>query len=399
MLSACDRFNYGDLLFPILVGNYFASCAPRPELLVHALVDSDLGRWGGLPTRSLRKLLRKGVLPQDGVVMFAGGGTLGASWTNMHANLLGHGGNLALYYISRLLGARTGNRISRFCLGGRSAFPWAAKPADFPVPARVVYNAVGGSELVGLPADAFREILDILSEATHLSVRDAETKRILAPIDADGFVRLAPDSAILMSEQFPRAVLESRAGDGIKRLTTGGGRYLCFQSNKGFARLHFDQIVDQLQRIYRQHGLRCVLLPIGRYVGLEDQVCETEIARALDTPAAMAGDDLSLWEIMYTIANADVFVGTSLHGNVTAQSFGVPHLGLSESPCKVDYYLKTWDLPEQADCAPIPALVDRVGTVLGISKSRLDEKSRDLIRLSHENFRDMAAAIGIAAPA
>ena len=99
---------------------------------------------------------------------------------------------------------------------------------------------------------------------------------------------------------------------------------------------------------------------------------------------------------MLAVASAKVFVGTSLHGNVTAQSFAVPHLGLSDRPCKVDYYLNTWDLPEQSQCAPIENLAKMVGSVLAISNDKRQEKRAELISLSHANFIKMFEKCSIA---
>ncbi len=394
LLGAFDRFNYGDLLFPLVVRNELALCSPATKTAVHALVNSDLARYGALPTKSLRAIYKPGVLCPEDVVIFAGGGTIGVDWTYMHANLLGKKGNATLYYLQRLFGKNAVNSLSRRRFGARAPFPWVAGPEDFPVPVKVAYNAIGGSEFSRLSASIQAQTLERLGKAAFLSVRDAETQRLFLPLENRLPVELAPDSAILMSEQFPVSWLEKQASPGhIQGLDEGP--YLCFQSNLHYAKKNIDKIVSLLEFIHERHGLRALLLPIGRYVGLDDQIALRAIQERMRTPARIISDEASIFEIMLTIAKASLFLGTSLHGNITSQSFAVPHLGLSDYPCKVDFYLGTWDLPEQSRCIALDQLPEYVGKVLAIPASSLQEKRNELIALSHANFSKLAKACGI----
>jgi len=79
--------------------------------------------------------------------------------------------------------------------------------------------------------------LNRLGQAAYLSVRDAETKRLFAPLESRRPVALAPDSAILMSEQYPIPRLETRVSSA-PRVLHDAGPYLCFQSNQRYARKH-----------------------------------------------------------------------------------------------------------------------------------------------------------------
>ena len=394
LLGAFDRFNYGDLLFPLVVRNELAICSPTTKTAVHALVDSNLARYGALETQSLRAIYKPGALSPGDVVIFSGGGTIGVDWTYMHANLLGKQGNAALYYLQRLFGKKAVNALSRRRFGARAPFPWVAGPEDFPVPVKVAFNAIGGSEFSRLPAPIQEQTLERLGKAAFLSVRDAETRRLFLPLENRLPVELAPDSAILMSEQFPVLWLEKQASSDHKQLLDSGP-YVCFQCNLNYAKDQFDLISSSLESIYKQHGLRAILLPIGRYVGLDDQIALRAIQERMRTPARTVSDEASIFEIMLTIARANLFLGTSLHGNITSQSFAVPHLGLSDHPCKVDFYLETWDLPEQSRCIALDELPEYAGKVLAIPATSLQEKRNELIALSHANFSKLAKACGI----
>jgi hypothetical protein len=394
LLGAFDRFNYGDLLFPMVVGNELAVHSSGTITAVHALIGSDLRRYGAMETRSLKALYRPGALAPGTAVIFAGGGTIGVDWSAMYANLLGRTGNAALYYLQRLIGESAVNALSRRSFGGRAPFPWVAGPGDFPVPVNVAYNAVGGSEFARLPLRVQERTLNRLEQAAYLSVRDAETKRLFAPLESRLPVALAPDSAILMSEQCAIPWLETRAS-GALRVLLDAGPYLCFQSNQRYAQKHLDAIVVALEAIHEHSRLPAILLPMGRHVGLDDQLGLRTIQAKLRTPARVVSADASLFEIMLTIAKATLFIGTSLHGTITSQSFAVPHLGLSDRPCKVDFYLETWDLPGQSRCPALGEVPWRASEVLAIPAAARLTLRAELIARAHRNFAAMAQACGL----
>jgi len=394
LLGAFDRFNYGDLLFPIVVGKEIEARSPGTATLVHALVSSDLSRFGALPTKPLNNLYRPGVLRSGDTVLFAGGGTVGVDWTYMLSNLLGPLGNHSLSALSRLIGLRSVDALSRRYFGARAPYPWVAGPQDFPVPVHVAYNAVGGSELPRLPADIQRGTLERLACARYVSVRDAETQRVFAPILDRVDVHLSPDSAILMSEQFPVTELRRRSSPTALAVVEESP-YLCFQANRDYLLAHIDAIARALEQVYEAHGLPAVLLPIGRYVGLDDHLGLAALKRQLRTPARVASSQASLWEIMLTVAQSRLFLGTSLHGAVTSQSFAIPHLGLSERPCKVDHYLGTWEIPEQAECVPLGEVPTRVERALAVPDHVRQGKRADLIALAHNNLARLGAACGV----
>ncbi len=394
LLGAYDRFNYGDLLFPIVVKNEIESHSPNIDVLVHALAKSNLSEFGALETQSMRALYRKGNLREGDTVIFAGGGTIGVDWTYMHANLLGRAGNWILYYLKRTIGEPVADKMSRFYFGARAPFPWVAGPEDFPVPVNVAYNAVGGSEFSKLSPTQQSLTLDRLRRAAYISVRDVESKRLFASIESSVSVELVPDSAVLMSEQFSIDWLDKQAGQQLKELL-GKSPYMCFQSNIVYESNNEERIVAEIEAVYERHGLRAILLPIGRYVGLDDSLALRKVLHRIRTPADLESDKATIWEIMLTIARARLFIGTSLHGNITAQSYAVPHIGIGDRRCKVDYYLETWDIPEQSRCARLEDLSDLIDIVLAVPGNQRQEKRKELIAKSRGNFRKMAKACSI----
>ena len=76
MLGATDRFNYGDLLFPLIVKK--SLLLRNPDFIVDnfATTDSDLSSIGALPTQKISRIYHK----QYDAVIVVGGEVISAYW-------------------------------------------------------------------------------------------------------------------------------------------------------------------------------------------------------------------------------------------------------------------------------------------------------------------------------
>ena len=92
---------------------------------------------------------------------------------------------------------------------------------------------------------------------------------------------------------------------------------------------------------------------------------------------------------MYLIANSRFFAGTSLHGNITAMSYAVPHIGLNREISKLDNYLKTWDLEGQNHCIDFEELYNEFKIISKISEKKLKDKGNELVNLTIRNFEEI----------
>lgn len=394
LVGAYDRFNYGDLLFPILARDELVARGLSHDMTAYALSRSDLSEFGAMPTLGMRRLYSPRAMHDGDVVVFNGGGTIGADWVNMQANLVGPRGNFLLYALQRAVGQERAVDLVRRFRGANSPLPWVAGPEDFPRRVKIAYNAVGGSELAVQPADIQRLTLARLAEADFVSVRDHETQRLLL----GGGVRrveLAPDSAVLMSKHYPQARLAALVG-ARTRQRLGGAPFVVAQCNARYAKRHREKLAQLLSEIHRRHGLRAILLPIGRYTGLDDIQGLTDIQAMVKSPIEVVDEEASIWDIMATIAHASLFLGTSLHGNITAQAFGVPHLGLSDKPHKLDYYLHTWDIESQRACVRPDSAIDAIGAALRTPAAERAALVNRLHQSSEKNYDALMNACGLA---
>ncbi len=73
LLGAFNCFNYNDLRFKLIARGEFTRHNPDVETPIHALVRSDLSRYGALPTRSIRDLFCPERPSPPNAVIFAAG--------------------------------------------------------------------------------------------------------------------------------------------------------------------------------------------------------------------------------------------------------------------------------------------------------------------------------------
>ena len=76
-LTASDRINYGDLLFPIIFKKIIND--KNIEFNNYGIVKSDLNHFGALPTMSYKRL-QKNVKAKGGNVVIGGGEVFFATW-------------------------------------------------------------------------------------------------------------------------------------------------------------------------------------------------------------------------------------------------------------------------------------------------------------------------------
>src|SRR5699024_2270836 len=93
------------------------------------------------------------------------------------------------------------------------------------------------------------------------------------------------------------------------------------------------------------------------------------MAEGLATPNTMPPLDIGIYDIMYLIARARAFTGSSLHGAITAMAYDVPHAPFANVP-KVVNYLQTWDLPEHRRVVRPETLVDDVRRIMAVPAQR-----------------------------
>lgn len=221
----------------------------------------------------------------------------------------------------------------------RRQAPYVVARHELPPGSQVEFRAVGGVELAERD-EAFRdEVFAALREARKVSVRDRTTQALLnaAGIDAT----LVPDPVTRIDKLFG-----ARIRAGIRR----SDRYLAVQFA---AECGDDATLAAFARGLVRVGLPVVLFRAGAAPWHDALEPYRRLAARSQRPMQIF-EALDAWDICALIAGSSGYIGTSLHGRLVAESFGVPALSLERkagAAKKLRAYLATWS-PGQAPLAP-----------------------------------------------
>ena len=221
----------------------------------------------------------------------------------------------------------------------RRQAPYVVAKHELPPGSQVEFRAVGGVELAERN-EAFRdEVLAALREARSISVRDRTTQALLiaAGIDAT----LVPDPVTRIGKLF---------GARIRARIQRREPYLAVQFA---AECGDDATLAAFARGLDRVGLPVVLFRAGAAPWHDALEPYRRLAARSKWPMQVF-EALDVWDICALIAGSSGYIGTSLHGRLVAESFGVPALSLERkagAAKKLRAYLATWS-PGQAPLAP-----------------------------------------------
>ena len=181
--------------------------------------------------------------------------------------------------------------------------------------------------LVGVPydmtAEQQKELCDYLQNVRYVSVRDVFSAKRLQAAGVKNAHCIA-DNLWYMNEMYPKAQLDVMRGELEQR--TGkdlSSPYIVVQyGTTRKARV----LAEQLKRVKAETGYRICLMSVN-YCH-EDREGMRLLAAAGDGAFEVIDDYLQPPEMMAVISGAKAFLGTSLHGNLTAASYGVPFVGI-----------------------------------------------------------------------
>ena len=367
-LGATDRFNYGDLLFPHIVDYYIKSLDEKNEIKVenYATIESNLENIGAKKTKSFGDLVADTKITNNVSIIVVGGEVLGAGWLVIYS---------FLYSIFKLIRKKdwyNTNRYLRRFLNYSffpvrySKYPFTLTKKDFPSVKNIIYNSVGGSVSCQLQDD-------FIDSSAFLSLR---TKNDVAGFKKNDNIKLLPDSAILMSNIWTKSILEAK----IKFAKRNPYKeYIFFQINKEEGLLHKDTICDKLENLHQKTNLPIVLCPIGLALGHEDQVALSAIAKQMQIPHFYCKEP-NIWDVMYLISESKLFLGTSLHGVITAMSFSVPYLGIKRGNNKIQKYLSSWAIEDLSESVSVENMSDKACFVLNKDISNELKQSADRMK-------------------
>jgi len=388
LVCSCDRYNYGDLLFPIVTR--WALKVPHTPI-DYGLKRSDLSVFGALPSRSMSDLY--GDVRDGDVVLLAGGENLAQTWFVMHLTLLESDAAKRWMRWREKLGPAFSEKISRWRFGGRQEFPYILSPDQFRPGVRVMYNSMGGWPLAHYAPAEQLSIVRALAKASFISVREDESASILRTLDSNIRVRVAPDCVFLLSDMLPKEELATKASPGVRNLVSEAGEFLCFQCHPRYGDANRPELERQLRALADRSGLTILLAPIGRIHSFDDDTFLAPLGARLGDCARRLPASAGIYDVAYALASARLFCGTSLHGVITALTYGVPFIPLRSEDPKLENNVKSWDLHTWFPATPAPAIADQGLRALELSGSFLAGNAERLRMAARANMRDLAQHI------
>jgi hypothetical protein len=330
LFGACDRHNLGDLLFPHIATKLLD---PR-EVVVAGLVGRDLTPFGGHRVRAIGEVLRE--FP-DAPLIHVGGELLCCEAWEAAAMLLPP--DEARDVIAHLDGTPQRFDWARRILGREDRAPYCLGKSQSSQHGAVVFNGVGGVDLDSRDPALRDEVLAKLCTADWVGVRDGRTQAHLAA--AGMLATLMPDPAVLTATLFGERIrARAEAGEvaAVRAAFPQGYLAVQFAASLGDDATQA-RMAEGLAREAMGRGI--VFFRAGAAPWHDDlEVCRRAAARL---PGARAFESLDIWDICALIASGAGFAGSSLHGRVVAEAFGVPVLeGIVPIGPKVAAWRGTW---------------------------------------------------------
>lgn len=337
VLAPNDRFNYGDLLFSHILKQYFAGFFDK--VIFCSTVKSDFSLLGGIPTESYSVLYDANRCDENYLII-AGGESLFVSWRAILSYIDNNIKTRKMFPNSRILSSiawRLQSVYMRLKYKPHTLYPYTIGKFELPGFKCVVYNSVGNCKLFDDKHLMENKIAKkIVEDNDYLAVRDELTHSALNKMGVENF--LVADSAILMSECFSESFLESSLSLDKQKYSKQG--YIYFQLGKAYLDGREKEYALILDNIWKKYKLKICLGVIATAIDHEDHIALAKIAKYLDPDSYLFYKSPNLWDIMWLIKNSKLYVGTSLHGAITAMSFGVPIC--AHGPKKLKRYLIDW---------------------------------------------------------
>ena len=296
LVGTFDVDNYGDCLFPEvyawqiarhLPGATFTLYSPFPK--VARILSFD--RVEALPAR-----LDQARFAEDCLILI-GGETVSVGHNNgsyiLPLDTLGH--YLRMWLAPTVAAANGGTRFIVHSAGLRQHSP-----------------------------DSSLVIGRVLEAASHVTMRDRVSVERLG-----GQFGIAVDPVFLLPEMLPAAEWTARA---LAHLPAGiaPGSYLAVQASHAYIGAELDDWCHQVARVLHRTGRCAVLVPVchfmedGRFLALARErlaILYPDLARIVH---CLAADRQNVKDTAALIARSAGYIGTSLHGAVTAAAFALP---------------------------------------------------------------------------
>ncbi|PRD51912.1 polysaccharide pyruvyl transferase family protein [Sphingobacterium gobiense] len=394
ILAPNDRYNYGDLLFSYIIKFHLAKY--YDDVVDVSTIENDLTDVGGDKVKEISYLYSLEDNSHNDIIV-AGGESFCSKWQVCVSYLSPNYGKFLKVVRKGISGILKLNKVynsvadyvAKVVIGGKTFFPYTIGKHEINNVRNVFYNSLGGSFIK--ESHFPKRVEDILKSIDYLSIRDRGTHELVKGAGISNY--LYPDCAIQMSDLFDKDYLENLISDKNKDfISSQDNGYIVFQIKKSLGFANYREIVHLLRQIKKTYNKKIYLCPVGFALGHEDHIVLEKIYRDLgDEDIVFYQSGNTIWDIMYVISSSSLYIGTSLHGAITAMSFDVPYLGIMVN--KTIRYIKEWGIKDMRTTSENLQVLEIIGDLLMTQKDVLSINSQWQKSFVTESFGKMIKLI------
>ena len=309
-IGTFDLENYGDLLFPIVFEKKIKQYLNVEEILLFSPEGGKMPFYPDKKVYSLNELEEK--IKTD----------------NINAIVIG-GGDLIRY--DKNVAPNYGNDYyTTYCLWQLPII--LAKKYDIPV----IFNNPGVPFNITQTYKEMSELL--LNSCDYLSVRDVTSKQRLKLLDLNQKINVIPDTILSISDVYNHKFL-TEYWKKLKKELGIDYNYIIFQHNSANItnNSYIKKLQSELKKIIEHSDIHIIFMPIG-YVHNDKEKME-KIYDKDNNRMHFINRKLSPIEMLSLISNSNFFIGTSLHGIITSNSYNIPAIAINPRHLtKIDGY-------------------------------------------------------------
>jgi polysaccharide pyruvyl transferase WcaK-like protein len=234
-----------------------------------------------------------------------------------------------------------------------------------------------------IPARQSPAIQRAFESAALIYVRDFPSRDKLRQIGVSRPIEVAPDLIVTLSDFYAP---EEERRKGIALLAGAGvdptKEIICVQSNPQRPEPE-NELFSHLIALKGSTGAEIVLMPIG-FCHEDDQFSQRLVAKSKGVLTYLAVP--SIHDMVSVIAGSNLFIGTSLHGNITAFSFGIPHFFGPLAVDKIGGFLEIAGLGNDFQMKSWSQLASKRAMVRNLPEDFFARKAETAKQAVHETF-------------
>lgn len=346
--AAFDMPNYGDLLYAIVFEKMLKIHNSKTEIKRFSFLGEQAPNNAGYKTHRIKELL---FAPKNSSshLLIGGGDVLQEEgiWLadNYKIRYRSHLKKSLLFqsnvFLRKLFKKKPLDIQKLFYereLNYPSTGPFIIDPDDFSSLKSVTYCSCGAP----YKFERKEEIRRTFNKANFIYVRDKISANKLLEAEVDREIHIAPDIIVTLSDFFDKTTEAEKGRRILQKFGVNTNQnILCFQSFLQ-SKQNKVEILNELKLYQKRTKNEIILMPIGYCHS--DHIYLQELAKESEGVLKYIGV-YSIFDMLSVIAASNTFLGTSMHGNITAFSFGIPHIFGLTTYDKAQGFLDIVNLP------------------------------------------------------